>query len=104
MKKNVNFMKMKNNKRDSERPDMETLRRGRRVTPEEHAMYSKALDEKYGVDRPRLGRRPGDPKDRYIPTYIKLHPRIVAWAKAKAKMDGIGYQTVINQTLLRIAA
>jgi hypothetical protein len=95
-------MKMKKN--EIERPSIEMLRRGHRVTPKQHEKYSKALDMQFGLDRPRLGRRPGNPADRYIPTYIKLHPRVVTWAKARAKRLGIGYQTIINQTLLQRAA
>ena len=36
--------------------DGEGLRRGRRVTPQEHEKYSKALDGEAGMDRPRAGR------------------------------------------------
>ena len=95
---------MKTKNEEIKRPSIETLRRGHRVTPKQHEKYSKALDTQFGIDRPRLGRRPGDPADRYIPTYIKLHPRVVAWAKAEAKRIGIGYQTLINRTLLQRAA
>ena len=77
----------------------------RRATPQETEVARKAIEHETGVPRPvRLGRRPGNPADRYIPTYIKLHPRVVAWARARAKRLGIGYQTVINQTLLHQAA
>jgi len=34
---------------------------------------------------------------------MRLHPRVVAWAKREAKRRGIGYQTVINEVLLKAA-
>jgi hypothetical protein len=83
-----------------ERPSIETLRRGRRVTPEEHARFSKALDEKYGVNRPRLGRPSLGPlKARDI--HIRIPPGILERLRAKAGKLGIGYQTLIKQILSR---
>jgi hypothetical protein len=93
-------MKAKNDK--IERPSIETLRRGRRVTPERHAMFSKALDEKYGVDRPRLGRPPlGTLKAKDI--HLRIPPGILGRLRARAQKLGIGYQTLIKQILSRAA-
>ena len=94
---------MKTKNREIERPSLETLRSGHRVTPRQHHKYSKALDEKFGENRPRL--KPGpkpDPANRYVPTFIKFHRQIITWAHVRAKLQHIGYQTVINQTLLDI--
>jgi hypothetical protein len=33
-----------------------------------------------------------------------LNPAVLAWAKREAKRRGIGYQTVINETLLKASA
>ena len=51
-----------------------------------------------------MGRPPKQPHEKYLPVYMKLHPRIVAWARLEAKRRGVGYQTVINETLLNHAA
>jgi len=34
---------------------------------------------------------------------MRLHPKVVAWAKRQAKRRGIGYQTVINDVLRKAA-
>jgi predicted DNA binding CopG/RHH family protein len=39
-----------------------------------------------------------------LATSIRLHPKAIAWAKREAKKRGIGYQTVINETLLKATA
>ena len=84
------------------RPSIATLKRGRRVTPEEHEKYSKALDEKYGFDRPRLGRPPlGTMKAKDI--HLRIPPGILERLRVKAEKLGIGYQTLINQILGRAA-
>jgi uncharacterized protein (DUF4415 family) len=93
---------MKAKKGKIERPSIETLRRGRRVTPAEHEMYSKALDEKYGVDRPRVGRPSLGPlKAQDI--HLRIPPGILERLRAKADKLGIGYQTLIKQILSRAA-
>jgi hypothetical protein len=33
-----------------------------------------------------------------------LSPKALAWAKKEAKRRGVGYQTVINETLLKATA
>ena len=77
----------------------------RRPTPEETERYRQAIENTLGVPRPqRIGRPRKHPDHKYRPVYMKLHPRALAWAKAEAKRRGIGYQTVINETLLRHAA
>ena len=75
----------------------------RRVTPREVAAARTAIEEKLGKKRPRRGRPPkGDEK--YVPVSIRLHPRVVAWAKKEARRRGLGYQTVINDALLKASA
>ena len=95
-------MKTKKSEINDERPSIETLRRGHRISPERHAMYSKALDEKYGLDRPRMGRPPKGAA-RYVPVSLRLPPEVLSWAKAKAKHLSIGYQTVLKDALLKIS-
>ncbi len=78
--------------------------KARRVTPEETEMFRKAIERKLGVKRPPRGRPAKLDEHKYKPTFIRLHPLALAWAKAEAKRRGIGYQTVINETLLRHTA
>jgi len=78
--------------------------RARRVTPAEVEMYRKAIEEKLGVKRPPRGRPPKKISERSCAVSIRLDPRILKWARAEAKRRGLGYQTVINQALLKIVA
>jgi hypothetical protein len=74
--------------------------RARRSKPEERARFRIAYLRTFGHPPPKRGPVHKPISDRYIPTYIKLHPKVVAWAKREAKRRGVGYQTVINQSLL----
>jgi uncharacterized protein (DUF4415 family) len=48
----------------------------------------------------KIGRPPKSENERYKSTHIRLHPMIVEWAKAEAERRGVGYQSVINETLI----
>lgn len=48
----------------------------------------------------KAGRPPKREEEKYKSTHICFHPKIVEWAKAEAKRRGVGYQSVINETLL----
>lgn len=48
------------------------------------------------------GRPPKKPEERYRPTHIYFHPKIVEWAKAEAERRGTKYQSVINEKLLEV--
>jgi len=74
----------------------------RRVTPKETEEWRKAIERKLGVVRPPRGRPPKG-VFKYRPIQIRIHPIALHWAKEKAKKQGVGYQTVINQTLLHAA-
>ncbi len=78
--------------------------RSRRVTPEEVEAGRQAIEAKLGIKLPPRGRPPKLDEHKYRPTFIRLHPKALSWAKAEAKRRGIGYQTVINETLLKSAA
>jgi uncharacterized protein (DUF4415 family) len=78
--------------------------RARRVTPDEHAKFKKAAENTLGIKFPPRGRPPKDIHEKHLPVTIRLHPHALAWAKREAKRRGIGYQTVINEALLRCAA
>ena len=78
--------------------------RARRITPEEHAMFHKAVEQKLGIKLPPRGRPPKLAHERHRPVSIRLHPKALAWAKREAHRRGVGYQTVINEALLNLAA
>jgi len=75
----------------------------RRVTAYEVETARKAIEEKLGRKRPKRG-RPSKGAEKYAPISIRLHPRVLAWAKREAKRRGVGYQTVINETLIKASA
>lgn len=75
----------------------------RRVTAREVRAARKAIERRLGVKRPSRG-RPPKTGDKYLPISIRVHPRVLAWAKKEADRRGVGYQTVINEVLLRKAA
>jgi predicted DNA binding CopG/RHH family protein len=74
----------------------------RKVTEKEVKSARKAIEKKLGTKRVPRGRHPkGDAK--FKPISIRLHPKILEWAKKEARKLGIGYQTVINNMLLKKA-
>jgi len=77
--------------------------KARRVTARETEAARTAIEKKLGTRRPRRGRPPkGTAK--YQPVSIRLSPKALAWAKKEAKRRRVGYQTVINETLLKASA
>jgi uncharacterized protein (DUF4415 family) len=72
----------------------------RRVTAQETKAARKAIEKKTGQKRPERGRPPKLAKEKYQPISIRLHPRVLSWAKREAKKRGVGYQTVINEVLI----
>ena len=78
--------------------------RARRISEKEVRSAKKAIEDKLGVERADRGRPLKDEEDKYKPVSIRLHPKVIEWAKKEAKRRGIGYQTVINEVLLKMAA
>ena len=76
----------------------------RRITATEVAAARKAIEAKTGKKRPSRGRPTKSEELKFIPTSIRLHPKVVAWVKREAKNKGVGYQTLINEILLAKAA
>jgi predicted DNA binding CopG/RHH family protein len=72
--------------------------RARRVTPEENQKFRAAVSAQLKLKKRSLPSK--DEDDKYEPVSIRLHPRILVWAKEEAAKQGIGYQTVINELLL----
>ena len=75
----------------------------RRVTSQETRLFKKGIEKRLDVKRPSRG-RPRKTTDKYTPIAIRLHPKVLQWVKRQAKRRGIGYQTVINEVLLKMAA
>lgn len=76
----------------------------RRITSQEVAAGKKAIEEKTGKKRTSRGRPAKSDDEKFVATSIRLHPKIIAWAKKEAKKQGVGYQTIINEVLLKKAA
>lgn len=72
----------------------------RRVTKEEVEEGRKAIENKLGVKRKLRGRPFKDPEEKLRLISIRLHPQILFWAQKEARKRKVGYQTIINQTLL----
>lgn len=73
--------------------------RSRRVTRDAVSKARSAIAEKLGKKRATRG-RPAKGDEKYRPVSIRLHPKVIAWARREAKRRGVGYQTVINEALL----
>jgi uncharacterized protein (DUF4415 family) len=77
--------------------------KARRVTSKEVAAAKKAIELKTGTKRKSRGRPAKASDDKFVPTSIRLHPKVLEWAKREAKRRGCGYQTIINEILLEKA-
>ena len=75
----------------------------RRVSAAETEAARKAIELKLGAKRPKRG-RPAKGVEKFQPISIRLHPDVLSWAKAEARRRKVGYQTIINETLLRATA
>lgn len=78
--------------------------KARRVTDKEVRAARKAIEEKLQMKRPNRGRPPKGNAEKYRAVSIRLHPKVLSWAKREAKKRGVGYQSIINQVLLQLAA
>ena len=77
--------------------------RARRVTAGEVEAARRAIERLTGKPRPSRGRPPKETAEKYRMISIRIHPRVLAWARRKAGKRGVGYQTVINDALFRVA-
>jgi uncharacterized protein (DUF4415 family) len=87
---------VKSMKKESEFP----FDRAKRVTPEKNQQFREAIAEQFGIKLRKRGRPVKNEDEKYEPISIRLHPKVLIWAKKEAKKRGIGYQTVINEFLL----
>ena len=74
--------------------------KARRLTPGEMEKNRRAIEHHTGKPRRPRGRPAKEPHELYFPVSIRLNPKALEWAKRIARQRGIGYQTVINETLL----
>jgi uncharacterized protein (DUF4415 family) len=77
--------------------------KARRLTSGEVEEARKAIEHATGKPRRPRGRPRKAPSELYSPVSIRLNPRALLWAKQVARKRGVGYQTIINETLLREA-
>ena len=75
--------------------------KARRITQKETIAAQKAIEKKTGIKRKTRGRPTKLDKEKYVPTSIRLHPKVLKWAKSEAKKRKIGYQSIINEVLLK---
>lgn len=75
----------------------------RRITAEEVAAATEAVKQQFGIEPSKRGRPAKNESELTIPVSIRLHPKVIEWAKEEAQRQGVGYQTVINQALLKLA-
>lgn len=98
---------MSDNWNNDDREDFETVdfpfAGARRIRPEEVAAARRAVKAQFGIEPGKRGRRPKPEEERHEAVSIRLHPQVLKWARAEAERRGIGYQTVINEELLKIA-
>lgn len=78
--------------------------KSRRVTSKEVESARKAIEKKLGTKRKTRGRPRKVTTEKYRAISIRLHPAILTWAKQEAKKRGVGYQTIINEVLLKKVA
>lgn len=78
--------------------------KARHVTADEIRRARRAIEKISGNPRAIRGRPRKSASEKYLAVSIRLHPKIITWAKKQAKKRHIGYQTVINEILLREVA
>ena len=83
-------------KKESEFP----FERARRITPEESQKFRKSISDQFGMKLRKRDRPAKNEDEKYELISVRLHPKVLAWAKEEAQKRGINYQTVINEALL----
>ncbi|MCK4935636.1 MAG: BrnA antitoxin family protein [Elusimicrobiales bacterium] len=77
--------------------------KARKVKPRETRAFKNAIEKTFNISRPLRGRPPKG-IDKYKDVHIRLHPKVLEWARSQAKHRGIGYQTLINEILMSRAS
>jgi uncharacterized protein (DUF4415 family) len=76
----------------------------RRISPSEVIAAEQAIQEQFGINYTRRGRPAKSETEKYQSVSIRLHPQVIAWAKSEAEKQGVGYQTIINEALLKLVS
>jgi len=98
---------MKNKEIDySEIPRLtaQDFKRGRKLTPQERTKFAKAYRNTFHKEPPRSGRPFKYADAKLVSISIRLHPAVLLWAKREASKKHVGYQSFLNNYLLRLAA
>ncbi len=74
----------------------------RRITEAEVIEAQQAIKEQFNIEIPDREKPTKTENKNYQSISICLHPQIIQWAKKEAEKRGIGYETVINEELLKI--
>lgn len=77
------------------------FKKARRVTPEENKKFRNAISNQFQITLRERNRPTQEEEEQYESVSIRLHPEVLAWARAESNKRGIGYQTVINEVLLQ---
>lgn len=85
------------------KPRLFPFEKARRVSVAEVTVARRAIEQALGQKRKKRG-RPRKGASKFRPVSIRLHPLILEWAKREARRKGVGYQTIINDELLKLAA
>ena len=72
----------------------------RRITTDEVIAAEKAVKEQFGIEVSKRERSAREKTEKYEAISIRLHPKVIKWAKKEADKRGVEYQTIINETLL----
>ncbi len=76
--------------------------KARRMTAEEKRFFRRAFKNTFGYLPPRRKSHALKAKNQYKDIHLKIHLSVLEWAKRNAKKRGVKYQTVINESLLRL--
>lgn len=80
------------------------FKNARRITEAEVIKAREAIEKATGVKRRNRGRPPKEGHLKYCLISIRIDPRVLSWARKLGEKRGVGYQTVINQELLKKVA
>jgi uncharacterized protein (DUF4415 family) len=75
----------------------------RHITGEEVAAAQQAVKAQFGIKGSKRGRPLKSEDQKYEAVSIRLHPQVLVWAKVEGDRQGVGYQTVINEALLKLS-
>ncbi|WP_434686154.1 AT hook motif protein [Pseudanabaena minima] len=73
----------------------------RRISESEVIAAEKAIKQQFGINLTQSKSSLKNEIENYQSISIKLHPKIITWAKAEAEKKGVEYQVIINEVLLK---